>query len=61
MRWVELPDYVLPMRVGISTRYWLKSVPDDPRLTIDPENAVPVLSVDYFGGRDPVLEAVTGP
>lgn len=58
--WVELPQYLLPMGVGISTRYWQKSAPDDPRLTIEPDIAVPVLSGDYFGDLDPVLEAVTG-
>lgn len=55
--WISLPDFVLPMRVAISTRYWQKSTPDDPRLSIEPDTALPVTSSDYFGGRDPVLEA----
>ena len=55
--WVHLDDYVVPMRVAISVRYWEKSTPDDPRLTIEPDLAVPTLAADYFAGRDPVLEA----
>ncbi len=58
--WITLPDFVLPMRLAISTRYWQKSTPDDPRLSIDPAVALPVLSSDYFSGRDPVLAAVMG-
>ncbi len=58
--WISLPDFVLPMRIAISTRYWEKSTPDDPRLTIEPDLALPVLSVDYFAGRDPTLAAVMG-
>jgi hypothetical protein len=52
---LPLPAYPIPMRVGISTRYWEKSVPGDPRLTIEPDIAVPMISADYFAGRDPVL------
>jgi hypothetical protein len=55
--WEHLDDYVVPMRVAISVRYWEKSTPDDPRLTIEPDLAVPTLAADYFAGRDPVLEA----
>ncbi len=55
--WVHLDDYIVPMRVAISVRYWEKSTPDDPRLTIEPDLAVPTLAADYFAGRDPVLEA----
>lgn len=55
--WEHLDDYVVPMRVAISVRYWQKSTPDDPRLTIDPALAVPTLAADYFAGRDPVLQA----
>ena len=54
---MHLDDYVVPMRVAISVRYWEKSTPDDPRLTIEPDLAVPTLAADYFAGRDPVLEA----
>jgi hypothetical protein len=56
--WVELPDFPVPMRLAISTRYWQKSTPDDPRLTIEPDLAMAVRSADYFAGRDPLLEAV---
>jgi hypothetical protein len=53
-----MPHLPVPMRIGVSTVYHQKSMPDDPRLTIDPDIDVPVLSSDYFSGRDPVLEAV---
>jgi hypothetical protein len=54
---ISLPHLALPMRVGVSTRYWQKSDPDDPRLTIEPDIAVPVRAADYFAGLDPALEA----
>jgi hypothetical protein len=59
VRWVDLPNLPVPMRVGVSTRYWQKSSPDDPRLTIDPDLPVPVRAADYFAGVDPALEAAT--
>lgn len=55
--WVELPDYPVPMQVGVSTRYWQMAEPDDPRLTIEPEIAVEARATDYFAGRDPALDA----
>ena len=55
---VDLPNWPLPSRVGVSTRYWQFAGPDDPRLTITPDIAVPVRAADYFADRDPVLEAV---
>jgi hypothetical protein len=55
---IALPDFAVPMRVAVSTRYWQKSTPEDPRLTIQPELAVPVRAADYFAGRDALLEAV---
>jgi hypothetical protein len=58
VRFVRLPNYPIPMQVGVSTRYWRFAPPDDPRLTIEPEIAVPLLAADYFGDRDAVLEAV---
>jgi hypothetical protein len=48
------------MQVGVSTRYWEMSTPDDPRLTIDPELPFPVTAADYFAGVDPVVEAMLG-
>jgi hypothetical protein len=56
--WIELPDFVVPMRLAISTRYWEMSSPDDPRLSIEPDLAVPMRAVDYFAGRDPLRAAV---
>ena len=42
----------------MATRYWERSTPDDPRLTIEPSIRVGLSSADYFAGRDPVLDAV---
>ena len=55
--WVELSDYVVPMRVAVSVRYWVKADGGDTRLSIDPDLAVPTTAEDYFAGRDAVLEA----
>jgi hypothetical protein len=55
---VHLSELPVPMDVGISVRYWQKSTPDDPRLSIEPDIPVPYLSTDYFADRDPVLDAV---
>jgi hypothetical protein len=55
--WVTLPHFAIPLRVGISTRYWQKSTPDDPRLTLEPDIAVPVRASDYFADKDPALAA----
>ena len=55
---IPLPDFVVPMRVAVSTRYWEKSTPVDPRLTIEPNLAMPVRAADYFAGHDPLLDAV---
>ncbi len=51
----------LAPRVGVSTRYWQFAAPDDPRLTIDPDIAVPVTASDYFAGRDPSDGGGPGP
>jgi hypothetical protein len=56
--WINLDAFVLPMRLAVSTRYWEMSTPDDPRLSIEPQLAMPVRAADYFAGRDPLLEAV---
>jgi hypothetical protein len=56
--WLALPHLPTPMQVGISTRYWQMSTPDDPRLTIEPQIGVPVSAADYFAGRDPALDAI---
>jgi hypothetical protein len=55
---VVLRDWPVPMQVGISTRYWEKAEPDDPRLTIEPDVPAPLLGAAYFADRDPALEAV---
>jgi hypothetical protein len=41
-----------------ASRYWERSTPDDPRITIEPEIPAAPSSDDYFAGRDPVLQAV---
>ena len=43
--------------VYIASVYWQKSTADDPRITIEPDLAVPYSSDDYFNDRDPQLEA----
>ena len=58
VKFYPMPHLPVPMRFGVSTRYWQKSWPEDPRLTIDPDIDVPVLSTDYFSGRDTALERV---
>ena len=58
VQFIELEHLPIPMSVGISTLYWQKSVTDDPRLTIEPDLAVPYRSDDYFGGVDAGLDAV---
>jgi hypothetical protein len=42
----------------VATRYWERSAPDDPRITIEPTIPVSLSSADYDAGRDPVLEAI---
>jgi hypothetical protein len=44
----------------IAPRYIEKSDPDDPRITIEPDVAVPLSSVAYFGDRDPAMAAIVG-
>ncbi len=50
-----------PIDVYVATRSWVKSTADDPRITIEPDIAVPLSSTDYLAGRDPVLEAAILP
>ena len=57
VRWVDVDDLRIPMRVGVSTIAWQFAPADDPRLTIDPDVAIEVTAADYFAGRDPVLDA----
>ena len=42
----------------MAARYWERSTPDDPRITIEPEIRAELTADDYFAGRDPVLEAI---
>jgi hypothetical protein len=53
--------YTLPnsrLVLQISSRYWQKSTPDDPRPWIEPQIAAALSSADYFAGRDPALDAI---
>lgn len=43
--------------VYIASVYHQKSTPDDSRITIEPDIAVPYSSDDYFSDRDPALDA----
>jgi hypothetical protein len=45
--------------VYVATRYWQFSSADDPRITIEPDTAIPFSSEDYLAGLDPVLFAAT--
>ena len=45
--------------VYVASRYWQMSSADDPRITIEPDLAIPFSSEDYLAGHDPVLDAVT--
>ena len=58
VRQVRLPSWPIPMQVGVSTRYWQFSTPDDPRLTIEPDIRVPLRAADYFAGVDAAMEAL---
>ncbi len=51
---IRLDGLPTPMQVGVSTRYWQRSVPDDPRLSIQPDVTLPVSAADYFAGHDPL-------
>ena len=44
--------------VFVATRYHMKSTPDDPRTTIEPDLPIPYSSADWRAGVDPVLNAV---
>ncbi len=60
--WVDMPNLPIPMRAGISTRYWqFAADPDDPRLTLEPDVAIEVSAEDHFARRDPALEAALRP
>jgi len=58
VQFIELEHLPIPLSVGISTIYHQKSFADDPRLTIEPDLAVPYTSTDYFAGIDATLDAV---
>ncbi len=59
------PLRTIGLDVYIASTYHQKSTPDDPRITIEPDIAVPYSSDDYFSDRDPTLDialrAAVGP
>jgi hypothetical protein len=57
VNFVRLDALPVPMQVGVSTRYWEFAAPDDPRLTIEPDIAIPASAEHFLAGGDPVLEA----
>ncbi|HET6649080.1 MAG TPA: hypothetical protein VFH79_02865, partial [Candidatus Limnocylindria bacterium] len=57
VRWVDVDDLPIPMRLGVSTIAWQFAPADDQRLTIDPDVAIEVTAADHFAGRDPALDA----
>lgn len=58
---VRLDNLPVPMQVGVSTRYWERSDPDDPQLTIEPDLPVEVTAADVMAGRDPALRVALAP
>jgi hypothetical protein len=54
------PMRTIGLDVYIASTYHEKSTPDDQRITIEPDVAVPYSSDDYFNDRDPVLDAALG-
>ena len=58
---VGLDHLPVPLQVGVSTRYWERSTPDDPRLTIEPHLPVALTAHDVRTGLDPALDVALGP
>jgi hypothetical protein len=46
------------LAITVATEYFIRSTPDDERLTIEPDLLVPLTSTDYFAHRDPSLAAI---
>lgn len=42
----------------VAPQYIVRGDPDDARVTIQPDIATPLSSGDYFGDRDPAMEAI---
>ena len=55
-RRVDLPS--IGQQLYMAARYWERSTPDDPRVTIEPTIAAELSSDDYFAGRDPALASI---
>jgi hypothetical protein len=58
--WADVETVTLPnsgLKALVSTTYEAYGLPNDPRLTIEPDLPVDVSSDDYFSSRDPVLDA----
>jgi hypothetical protein len=46
------------LELGLSAVYWQLSSPRDSRLWIAPKIPVQLSAADYFGSRDPALDAI---
>ena len=58
--WADTAEVTLPhsrFTALVSTEYFGLAGPNDHRLTIEPDVPVRFDAADYFGGRDPVLDA----
>ncbi len=59
--WGDAEDVTLPwsgLSISVATFFELGTTPDDERLTIEPDVAVPLAFDDWRAGRDPALAAV---
>lgn len=56
VEFIKLEHLPIPVQVGLSTEYFERSTPEDPRLTIEPDLPVGYTSADYFAGRDVLLD-----
>ncbi len=57
--WADPVTVTLPtsrLKVLVASKYLGIGGPDDARLAVAPDLAVPLTAADYFAGRDPVLE-----
>ncbi len=58
--WADPVPVTLPssrLNVLVASKYFDIGGPDDARLAVEPDLAVPLTAADYFAGRDSVLEA----
>ena len=59
--WADPDDYRLPwsgLAITVATLLEPTTPPNDVRLGIDPDLAVPLTFADWAAGRDPALDAI---